>query len=189
MRLNPDFEFAFALLAATDGQLGRKQEAQSAVAKYNEILVSRGFVPMTVASAPTFYLRGGEPLHAVKKGLRLAGVPEFMFDGEFAAKNALTADQVRSLAFGRRLRGRDAWTGNEYAASIAPDGTANFSGDWGAIVPGQAVIEFHDNEFCYAWTGGRTFCGTIYRNPGGTSARMNEFFWETGHGIFTFSVE
>jgi len=186
-RLNPDLEFAFIVQAATVGYLGREHDAQVAVARYNDIRVARGFIPVTIENMPSLYIKNTPCIRSVKKGLRLSGVPEFLFDGEFAKQNTLTADEAHALSFGHRLHGRDLWTGKEYAASIGTDGTADFSGDWNWIVPGKGMIEFHADEFCYNWTGGRTFCGTMYRNPGGTKARENEFIWSTGEYTFTFS--
>ena len=187
MRLNPDYEYPFLVQTATYGYLGRKQEAQLAMARYDEMRVQHGFIPTTIETMPGLYIRQTTCIQSFRKGLRLGGVPEFLFNSEFAKQNKLTADEVRTLAFGHRLEGRDLWTGKNRAASIAPDGAANFSGDWNSIIPGEGVIEFHDDEFCYAWTGGRTFCGTIYRNPGGMKARENEFFWSTGEHDFTLS--
>jgi adenylate cyclase len=186
-KLNPDYEFAFALLTATAGSLGRSQEARSAGARYDEILVQHGFIPVTIETVPGMYVQRTPCHRSLKQGLRLAGVPEFLFDGEFAKQNTLTADVARSLSFGHQLKGRHLWTGKDYAASIAPDGAANFSGDWGSIIPGEGVVAFEGSDFCYNWHGGRKFCGTMLRNPGGTSANQNEFIWFTGNGTFTFS--
>jgi TolB-like protein/class 3 adenylate cyclase len=73
--LNPEDEYPLAALAATYGYLGRKEDAMSAVARFNRIRVERGGVPMTIQDAPwlgyvdTDYAR-------LRDGLRLAGVPE-----------------------------------------------------------------------------------------------------------------
>jgi len=186
-RRNPDNPFPFLLQATTYGHLGRKQEAHSAAARFDEIRVQYGFIPLTIETAPGMYIKRSPCHQSLKKGLRLAGVPEFLFDGEFAKQNTLTADEARALSFGHQLKGRHMRTGKDYAASVALDGAATFSGDWDSIIPGQGVVKFEGNDLCYNWTGGRKFCGTMFRNPGGTSANQNEFIWFTGNGTFTFS--
>jgi adenylate cyclase len=49
---NPEYEYAFAGLAAAYGHLGRKQDAASAIARYNELRVGRGGVPLARFSRP-----------------------------------------------------------------------------------------------------------------------------------------
>jgi adenylate cyclase len=186
-KLGPDFEFSFLLLAATYGHLGRTQEAATAVARYNAIRVQLGFIPVALDSSPGLYLIGS-PRLLLTEGLRLAGVPGYLGDSEFARRNKLAPDEVRALFFGQRLQGRRGWTGKEYAASIATDGSAQFSGDWNSIVPGEGVITFDDDEFCYTWSGDITACGPMLRNPGGTSVHENEFIWYSTRGTFTFSL-
>src|SRR6185312_518918 len=181
-RLNPDLEFAFIVQAATDGHLGREHDGQVAVGRYNEIRVARGFIPVTIENMPSLYIKNTPCIRSVKKGLRLAGVPEFLFDGEFAKQNTLTADEARALSFDHQLKGRHLWTGKDYTVSITSDGAAAFSGDWDSIVPGEGPITFKDNEVCYNWSGGRKFCGTVLRNPGGTRVNQNEFIWFTSNG-------
>jgi adenylate cyclase len=90
------------------------------------------------------------------------------------------------------VNGRDGWTGKTYAASIAADGTAKFTGDWNLIVASNGIVtfedDFEDDEFCYTWSGDIKVCGLMLRNPGGTPANENEFIWYSTRGTYTFSL-
>jgi TolB-like protein/Flp pilus assembly protein TadD len=183
-RLNPDDQYALLMLAATYGNLGREEDAAAAVARYNDLSVKRGDVPVTIESAPRLFL-GAFAYHLYSRGLSLAGVPETLTDGEFAAKNRLTADEMHGLFFGHRLHGRTFWTGFEHAATVSEGGTATVSGEWGSVADG--TIELDDDQLCYLWSGSARLCGTVFRNPGGTRAKENEFIWYNGGGAMTFS--
>src|SRR5262249_36786621 len=50
-RLNPDDQNPFLALAATYGYLARKQDAESTITQYNDIIVRLGGVPVTVPTA------------------------------------------------------------------------------------------------------------------------------------------
>jgi TolB-like protein/Tfp pilus assembly protein PilF len=130
---NPDNQYPFLLLSAAYGYLDRKQDAKSAIAQYNDIVVGLGGVPETVLTAPEFYYTQNADLQRLFKGLRLAGMPEFLDQSEFATQNELTADEVRSLLFGHQLHGRNLFSGEERAASFTAGGAVALSGDWGTL--------------------------------------------------------
>jgi adenylate cyclase len=185
-RLNPDSEYdALLLLAATYGHLGRQQDASSAVSRFNAIRVERGDIPITIATAPPFDYSKFPDMERLDRGLGLAGVPESLLSDQFIAGNQLTADAVRQLFVGHRLRGRTFATGEEHAASITTDGSATLSGNWGSFTDGN--VQFNDDEICYVRSGGVRFCGIVVRNPGGSRAMENELIWIDARGAFTFS--
>jgi TolB-like protein/class 3 adenylate cyclase/Tfp pilus assembly protein PilF len=189
-RLNPEYDNAFAALAAAYGHLGRKPDAASAIAQYNDIMVKRGGVPIEVG-APSYYnfnYYAGADVDRLRDGLRLAGAPEFLFRSQFAEQNRLTADQIRTLVFGHRLHGRSIDTGKERVASVSSDGIAALSGSWGLL--GGAPLtggsaQFEGDRLCYKFDF-VSYCGDVFRNPGGTRAKENEFIWYNAEA-FTFS--
>ena len=187
-RLNPDYEFGFAALAAAYGQLGRKEEARSAIARFNELRVARGDTPLTIASAPHGWFGITTNVQQLWQGLRLAGVPEYLALGEFAAQNRLTADEIRALIFGHRLHGRSLRTSEERVASITSGGDATLAGDWNLLGGGAraaGIVRFEGDRLCYNFEVA-SYCGDVFRNPGGTRAKENEFIWYNGEA-FTFS--
>src|SRR5262249_21596316 len=144
---NPEDEYAFELLAATYGHLGRKAEGEAAVARYNGIRVARGQTPLTLDDIPSLLLRTFSDRNRLKKGLRLAGVPPFLLIGEFAEQNALSAEQARTLLFGHRLHGRSPWTGQENIASFTASGVVTASGAW-TWTNGSTVV-FRDDQLFF----------------------------------------
>jgi adenylate cyclase len=189
-RLNPDDEYPFVALAATYGYLGRTQEAKAAIARYNNIKVSRGGVPISIFAAPSLYFWRAADFHRLTKGLRLAGVPHFLISGEFAAKNRLSADDARMVIVGHRLRGRDLMTGEERVASIGADGVGTLSGDWASMASSSVmtgvIVQFKGDDVCYLWRT-TSLCGGMFHNPGGTKEQQNEFIWYYPEQVFTFS--
>lgn len=184
-KLNPDNEYTLLVLAATYGHLDRKQEAESAIARYNYLRAKRGDTPLTMNTIPKFFSGQYTADTVLRKGLRLAGVPERLDGSEFAVKNRLRANEICNLLFGHRLHGRTIAGGNEHAAEITPEGLANLTGDWGTLT--AATTSFKGDEVCFLEAGGGSFCATILRNPAGTRLVENEYIWLDRTGAFPFS--
>src|SRR5262249_6720799 len=117
-RLNPDDQNPYFALAAAYGYLARKQDAQSAIARYNDIVVGLGGVPMGGPTGGIWFYAQSADWERCKKGLRLAGVPDFLDRSDFAARNKLAAEEIRSLFFGHRLYGHNIFNGAERMASL-----------------------------------------------------------------------
>jgi TolB-like protein/class 3 adenylate cyclase/tetratricopeptide (TPR) repeat protein len=184
-KLNPDNEFTLIALAAAYGYLDRKQEAERAVARYNDLRAKRGDIPLTLDTMPQIFSAQYSSDTVLRKGLRLAGVPERLNGSEFAVKNRLRATEIRNLLFGHRLRGHTVSNGNEHAAEITPEGLAKITGDWGTMA--AATTSFKDDEVCFAEAAGSSFCAAMLRNPAGTRPAENEYIWLDATGAFPFS--
>jgi adenylate cyclase len=184
-QMSPEDEYPLLALAATAGHLGLLQDAADAIARYDDIRVRRGDIPLTLANLPTIMFSKYAPNLIVKKGLRLAGVPEKLKDSEFAASNRLDDSQIHSLLFGHSIHGRTFRTGEEHTASISMDGIATISGDWGTIA--NATAKVAAREICFAESSGGNFCATILRNPAGSRAFQNEYIWLDQTGAYPFS--
>ena len=175
-RLNPDDQFVFAALGATYANLGRKREARAAIARYNELEVAQGGVPLTLR--PSCFNFCDAEIDQLKAGLRLAGVPEDLRHSEFAEQNRLSAEEIRSLIIGHRLHGRSRLSGVERSASFTTDGVAEMSGDWitGINPLTGGIARFNDDDLCLQFAA-RTYCGPVLRNPGGARVHENEYIW------------
>ncbi|MCV9960688.1 guanylyl cyclase [Pararhizobium sp. BT-229] len=190
IKLNPKDEGSFLLLAAASGQLGRRREAEVAVAGFNALLVGRGGIVATISTRPPLDLSRPEDSDRLYQGLRLAGVPESLLSRDFSDRNRLTAHEARSLFFGHRLRGRMFDTGEEHEAIISTEGIATLSGNWASIGGGRMVgaeVRFEEDEVCFLWLKTTNLCGAVLRNPGGLSTKENEYIWHHGDRAFTFS--
>ncbi|WEX91099.1 guanylyl cyclase [Sinorhizobium garamanticum] len=189
-KLNPEDEGAFLLLAAASGHLGLRPEAEAAVARFNALRVGRGGIAATISTCPPLDLARPEDSDRLYQGLRLAGVPETVLDSDFSDRNRLTADEVRLLFFGHRLRGRMLDSGEEHEAIISTEGTGTLSGGWASIGGGRMAdveVRFQGDEVCFLWRKTASLCGMVLRNPGGLSPKGNEFIWVHGDRAFTFS--
>jgi tetratricopeptide (TPR) repeat protein len=185
--LNPDDPYPFLWLAATYGHLGRKNEAQSAMTRANELIAQHGYVPITIRTIDSrrLYLFEFAAFLRFRDGLLSAGVPYFLSESTFAIKNRLTRDESRSLFLGHRLRGRDLDIGANWEASVSADGTITSSGMWGSV--DQGTVQFYDDRVCFGGSNSLQFCGTVFRNPGGTRTNENEFIWDSVRGLRPFS--
>jgi Tfp pilus assembly protein PilF len=199
LKSNPDDHLSLLLLTAAYGYLGKTQEAKSSFDRHNKVMVGRGYIPTSVQTAAWMTYPAVNAHDRLVKGLRLAGAPEYLLAGDFAARNHLKAEEIRKLAFGHRLHGRDwagfagaggtraMWTtGAEYDAVISPNGSITMTGPWGSVW--NAATSFDGDKFCYITPTGGEICGDIFRNPGGTRIFMNEMMWSIRSQIFTFSV-
>ncbi|MCY1232086.1 hypothetical protein D9M72_445590 [compost metagenome] len=109
---------------------------------------------------------------------------------DVSIRDRLPADELRSLFFGHRLRGRMLDSGEEHEAVVSPEGIATLTGDWASLGAGRmsnVEVRFEKDEVCFLWLKTTNLCGVVSRNPGGLSARENEFIWYHGDRAFTFS--
>lgn len=188
--LNPQDDGPFLLLASAAGHLGHRAEAEGAVARYDALRISRGGTPVCISERPPLDLAQPHASEKLYQGLRLAGVPETLMNTDVSIRDRLPADELRSLFFGHRLRGRMLDSGEEHEAVVSPEGIATLTGDWASLGAGRmsnVEVRFEKDEVCFLWLKTTNLCGVVSRNPGGLSARENEFIWYHGDRAFTFS--
>ena len=73
-RRNPDDDWTFVYLTAAYGQLGREQEAKSAMAKANSLRAQAGWGALNILATHDQYFKWVGDLKPLKEGLRKAGV-------------------------------------------------------------------------------------------------------------------
>ncbi len=184
-RRDPDHTWSALYLAAAYGLSDRKQEASALLGVHDAAAVLQGGMPFVIDQLTWKTLPVHPPeSHRLIAGLRRAGAPHWYGDGDFDA-HKLRAAEIDELFFGHRLHGRRFESGVEYGASVTADGTAIMFGEWGV---GSGVAQLDGDGLCFVWTGGTTNCATIFRNPGGTKEKENEFIWFSHQrGEYTFS--
>jgi hypothetical protein len=195
--MNPDDLWSLAALVATDGYLGRKNEAAIAIAHYNAGAARLHVLPLSVWQntemdwALPIPILFGADRHRLEVGLELAGVSVFLTEDVLGSKNKLTTAELHWLVVGHELHG------HEYGysidadrfASITADGIANFSGDWGSWK--DVAIRIEGGQLCLP-AQFYPACFEVYRYPGGTKARLNEYILRSTQGstrgwVWTFS--
>lgn len=188
--LGPDHPWPRLYLASSYGRSGKIKEAAEVMAAFNAFLIKRGGMRFVLSQITWKTLPLELPeAHRLMEGLIRAGVPRWYGSGADGPSqfegDRLSASEVDPLFFGHRLQGRSMWSGEEYGASVAADGSAMMFGEWGV---GNGIARLDGNQLCFEWTSGTTNCGWVFRNPGGTRAMKNEYVWLSNQrGEFTFS--
>jgi tetratricopeptide (TPR) repeat protein len=170
------------LLAAAHAHLGHTAEAASAKAELEALAKERGRGMTGLRAINVLPFKQRDAIERLWVGLRKAGVPEFPFG--YQSKDQLAGEEVRSLVFGHELRGRQIDTSEPYMRSTALDGAAKMSiGSWSPSGVSQIVGDF----LCTLWSMD-TNCVAIFRNPGGTRERQNEYVLVADQARLEFSV-
>jgi tetratricopeptide (TPR) repeat protein len=153
---NPGDEWRFIILAAAYGQLGREEEAKSAIATFNKLREQVGQRPYTLAYIDDWWFKDLVARERLREGLRKAGLPE----GKAAPRVApLTAAEMRSLFPGNTLTGQNV-DGERWHAYFAPDGKMfgrmstgqTDEGTWEITDDGKDCEQYNN------WSGGRMRC-------------------------------
>jgi TolB-like protein len=104
-------------------------------------------------------------------------------------ENRLTADQIRTLVFGRKVIGLEVGVGTGGLFERSLDGKANFRGFITGSDSGKSWIE--NDLLCDQWQErfeGHKICYPVFRNPEGTPENKDEYLIIYTWGFFTFSV-
>jgi adenylate cyclase len=177
LKLNPEEERIYPFLAATDAYLGRKQDAEAALARFSEIKVSRGDMPPDINDV-NYGFKDLQCRNRAFKGFLLAGMKLNAIDEDYAAKYQLRADEIRTLFLGHNVHGRNLVDATEHSASVSTEGVASMSGDWGNLSRG--TFQLKGDNLCLFAPEGTEYCGNVFRIPGGTKAKENEYYWRGG---------
>ena len=119
------------------------------------------------------------------EGLRKAGVPELPKGVDPKSKDRLTGAEIKALIFGHLIEGRERETGNAYRRQTAMDGTADMT----VGTEASRLVTTVEGDFFCSWSqpNGRG-CGAMFRNPGGTLEKRNEYLSFRPWDSFEFSV-
>jgi adenylate cyclase len=174
------------LLVSAYGHLGRNADADAIKEKLKPLIADvddGGFTGLHVMGE--FPFRNFADAERLLEGLRKAGVPELPNGVDSKSKDRLTGAEIKALVFGHSIEGRERETGNAYRRQTAMDGTADVT------VGAQAfrfVTTVEGGFFCgWAANAGRG-CAAMFRNPGGTREKRNEYLFIRPWNSFEFSV-
>jgi TolB-like protein/class 3 adenylate cyclase len=157
----PREEWGFFLLAAAYGQLGREQEARSAVETFNKLRAEVRQRPYTLADVGDWDFKEPADRERLREGLRKAGLPE----GEAPPQVApLAAAELRSLYPGNTIAGENRWW-MQYHIYHAPDGKGfirlstgqTYEGNWEITDDGQKCEDWPN------WGSGTRECLIIFK--------------------------
>ena len=183
----PDHRGTLTFLVATYGYLGRAKEAATALEKLKQIAVNAVVdwrSSATVLQANIWPFAEPADLERLRRGLRLGGMPEFRDEWGLRRDDKLTGDEIRKLAFGHTLQGRHPVSSLEFTITRTADGQFTSEGLW--LDTGVSRIVGY--RLCNEWTKYGPSCAVIYRNPGGTPEKHNDYLLVQRSGAFPFSV-
>jgi TolB-like protein/lipoprotein NlpI len=161
---NPGDEWNFLNLAAAYGQLGREQEAKSAIETFNNRRLKAQQRPYTLVDIDDWNFKEATDRERLRNGLRKAGLPE---GTAVPQRKSLTSAVLGSLFPGNTATGETVFGGGGHVYH-EPNGKLLIRTFSGQTDRGTWEIT-EDGQFCRQWSnfgGGKKTC-FIYFTQGG----------------------
>jgi len=193
---NPDLHGLSAPLAAAYAHLGRDKEAQLALVNYSNEWSWWGWSPDLLRVMQFFPFKDPEVASRLADGLLKAGLPgQPSGYCKVSRENKLTGGEIRSLIFGRTVRGISPLTRLEWQIHRTGDGKITYQGNWpfSVMTPGESGSgrSWIEGDMLYdQWENifrGLKYPMAVYHNPDGTPETKSEYFFVTDFGIFPWS--
>lgn len=177
-------DLGLEILAMANARLGGMAEAHKAVEAILERSPGQSLANLRVLYS---HHRRQEDLDHRLDALRSAKLPEWSYDFRGRSEDRLDADAIGALATDKT------WIGHQY------DGVDFFmelgaNGDFALrahnnIIVGKFTLE--DDFLCTRSSSvllGRKFCSPVYRNPGGSAKKHDEYVFPDGGSVWYFSA-
>ncbi|WP_331376012.1 adenylate/guanylate cyclase domain-containing protein [Sinorhizobium chiapasense] len=177
-------DLGLEILAMANARLGREAEAHNSVKAMLERSPGHCLATLRVVYA---HHRRQEDLDHRLDALRLAKLPEWSFDFRGRPEDRLDAKAIRDLALDKT------WTGHRHnGAGFFMELGAN--GDFAlraenSMIVGKFTLE--RDFFCTRTSSallGRKICSPVYRNPGGSTEKHDEYVLPEGSSVWYFSA-
>jgi len=187
--INPELTGVSCWLAAIYGLLGREEEASAALKAHLKVTrwsVTPPRLPQIIHFFP-FKDRGVADQFAA--GLVRAGIPRP--SPEFVPpckEKQLTGEEIKKFLFGSKITGIT-WDGRQWWIERKKDGETTWRGP-GAISSDTGKSWIEGDLLCTQFQKnfwGLEYCLTVFRNPGGTYERKDEYLNCTDFGFATWS--
>jgi adenylate cyclase len=133
-----------------------------------------------------FAFRNQKDTDRLIDGLRKAGIHELPFGLDPNSPNRLTGPEITALTVGHENIGRQLRWNRPTWGRWNTDGT--FVGRVGTWDTGLGKTWIEGNVWCFAFAKEGRTCGVYYRNPKGTFASKNEYFFYQPWTAFEFSI-
>ena len=134
------------------------------------------------------HFRRDQDLNHVLDALRRAGIPEWPYNYNGAAEDALDREELAKLAFGHTWQGQ-LEGGQSAVLQIGQDGRTAFGSPTRvftgvAFMDGDKLCERSENVLL-----GRARCGRVYRRPHSSVGGGGDYVYVSPDKLFYFSVE
>jgi hypothetical protein len=157
------------------------QDAAAAMAEYNAVRIKQGGVPFVMMElqmeGPPSRLSMLTPyISLLTQNLSQLKIPYNFNDKQFDGQR-LNDHEVELLLFGHRVHGRYPRTGHEHGLYVSADGKTGMQ--YGGRFKASGSARLDGNRLCFVEEV-TEWCTQVLRNPGGTRARENEYFFFDG---------
>jgi TolB-like protein len=198
---NPDYGAYLPLMSAY-GHLGATDKAASLLPRllaYSEAYGDGGGMTVLLAAQNVPYVKL-EDVMRFQDGLLKAGIAELPFDFDPKSPDRLSGDEMHKLMFGHTIAGRvldpttnagtlqakDFKSGVSWSLTTSADGLT-YAYTWGDVADSGGHAHFEGNRDCFYFRDTKA-CAAIFRNPTGTHAEQNEYYWLHHWNLIAFSV-
>ena len=179
--------YGLQVLLSAYGHLGRRAEIAATMKSLRTVLRERNEgEPDWLLTQQYFVFEHEADIERLLAGLGKAGVSELPADVDLRAQDRLTGAAIKSLIFGRELRGRRvAPEVADYRRFMSADGSTSVTiGSWSNT--GKSWVQ--GDFLCNAYPRDLTTCGAVFHNPSGTFDRNDEYFAVYRTNRFAFSI-
>jgi TolB-like protein len=196
----PDYGNFLPLLSAY-GHLGATARAASLMPRLLAFSEASGDGGMTVllAAQNLAYVKRDD-IARFDQGLLKAGIAELPFDFDPKSPLRLGGDEMHALTFGHTIAGhvldratnagtlqaKDFKVGVPWSLTVSADGST-YAYTWGDVSDSGGHAHFEGDRDCFYFRDTKA-CAAIFRNPTGTHAEQNEYYWLHHWNLIAFSV-
>jgi len=166
--------YGLQVLLSAYGHLGRDEQVAAYREKVTKVLADRNDgEPSQLLTQKYFVFKNEADIERLLGGLSKAGLPELPATVDLDPKDRLTGAEIKSLAFGHELRGRNTAPDIEpYRRVATADGSITVT-IGSHTRTGRTWVQ--GNFLCNAYPKTLTTCGAVFRNPSGTREQENEY--------------
>ena len=164
--------YGLQVLLSAYGHLGRDEQVAAYRDRVMKVLANDG-EPNQLLTQRFFVFKNEADIERLLDGLSKAGLPELPAAVNLDPNDRLTGAEIKSLAFGHELRGRNTAPDIEpYRRLATADGSITVT-IGSRTRTGKTWVQ--GNFLCNAYPKTLTGCGAVFRNPSGTREQENEY--------------
>jgi tetratricopeptide (TPR) repeat protein len=189
-RINPESTGTFSFLAVIYGLLGRQKEARAALETFIKEWGGHANPDLAAIMFP-FPFKDRAVADRFAEGLFKAGMagPPSAYFPTFK-ENQLTGEEIKKLIFGSKITGIAIGSGQQWWVDRRQNGETTVGGS--VPIPGDTGMSRIEGDLLCTqfqkslW--GLEYCSAVFRNPGGTYDRKDEYLMVNDWGFSSWSI-
>ncbi|MBP1719762.1 MAG: putative adenylate cyclase, partial [Deltaproteobacteria bacterium] len=189
-RINPESTGTFSFLAVIYGLLGRQKEARAALETFIKEWGGHANPDLAAIMFP-FPFKDRAVADRFAEGMFKAGMagPPSAYFPSFK-ENQLTGEEIKKLIFGSKITGFAIGSGQQWWVDRRQNGETTVGGS--VPIPGDTGMSRIEGDLLCTqfqkslW--GLEYCSAVFRNPGGTYDRKDEYLMVNDWGFSSWSI-